>query len=555
MAPPLQISCGMKKIWLPVMSVMVAAGTSAALPPNAPAHLRPGANHNTGDDGFAASQGRAPKAGEERLRMREHFLAVRAKLAAAKATRPELEAKRKKILGHLDAYIAKGTTPLNSHLPWRTPVFIDDDKTICAVGYLIEQTAGRAVADKIAETHRYSFIEDIARDMPEVAAWVAESGFTLEELGRIQPGYEGPDVLRWQDSYFVIRDGENNEIKITDGTFAKKGLVGMMKKGRMDGAWVRKDDEGNVTGKGTFSNGSGPWTSFHANGQKLAEGAFTRNIPTGAWRFYHASGNLAAEGSFSAGQRAGAWSFYYDTAKPTLITAGKFAADGKVSGTWKHFDAQGKLLATTREDTPEAWTNTKQRPLFWNIGYLVDVVPGANRIQHQIHTGAMEGGDARLDALSLDGERVYVKKDRFFDGEGNQLVRMAGSWADAWRADDCGWSGTRKKFARRGDASALNGLIYGDFYDDDKVAACKPGALITGARAKKITAMVASMEEIRSASPAFMTKVALGEEVAEEDLPESLAASMTLDVTWPHVDGRFNDVYATLPGYARPYEY
>ncbi|MEO7735099.1 MAG: hypothetical protein ABIY55_29355, partial [Kofleriaceae bacterium] len=75
-----------------------ALGTSAALPPNAPATLRAGANHHTGDDGFVAHLGRAPRVGEEKLRMHEHFVAVRARLAARKATRPELEATRQQIL-------------------------------------------------------------------------------------------------------------------------------------------------------------------------------------------------------------------------------------------------------------------------------------------------------------------------------------------------------------------------------------------------------------------------------------------------------------------------
>ena len=34
--------------------------------------------------------------------------------------------------------------------------------------------------------------------MPEVAAWVAESGFTLDELASIQPGYMAPIIETWQ---------------------------------------------------------------------------------------------------------------------------------------------------------------------------------------------------------------------------------------------------------------------------------------------------------------------------------------------------------------------
>lgn len=65
-------------------------------------------------------------------------------------------------LGYLDDYIAHGVTPTNAHLPWRTAVFIDDAGAICAVGYLIERSAGRALAERIAAEHRYDFLEDIA---------------------------------------------------------------------------------------------------------------------------------------------------------------------------------------------------------------------------------------------------------------------------------------------------------------------------------------------------------------------------------------------------------
>jgi hypothetical protein len=543
MASALHSLHAMKKTWLSVMSVMVAAGTSSALPPNSPGHLRPGANHNTGDDGYVARLGTTPDPRDEKGRIRQHFLAVRERLAAAKPTRPDLETKRKKILTHLDAYIAKGTTPDNARLPWRTPVFIDEKGTICAVGYLIEQTAGRPLAEKIASTHRYRFIEDIAREIPEVRAWIAESGFTLAELGQIQPGYMGPEVLQYESGYFAFRDEEWQEHHVADGTFSREGVLGLMKGKKMTGEWTHKDKDGDVIGKGTFVNGAGTWTSFRGDGKKLAEGPYENNRPNGAWRFFHASGNLAAEGNMVGGQRVGAWRFYYDTHAKTPIATGRFTSGGSITGTWKHFDAQGRLLATTHEDTPETWTPefTKTKPLFWNVGYLITVVPGPDRIQHQIHTGAMESmGTSRLDSLALEGERVYIKGDRMFDGEGNKLVRTD----DGWRAENCGWGAARKAFARRGDVAALNGLMHKDTGEES----CKPGAAIGTARAHKISKMVASMEEVRNATPELMTSVAL-DEVHAQDLTDTLAASMTLDVTWPHVDGRFTEVYATLPGY------
>jgi MORN repeat protein len=521
------------------------ARTSLALPPNAPPGLRHGANHHTGDDGFVAHLGREPGPGDEKLRMHEHFVAVRARLAARKATRPELEAMRQKILAHLDAYIAKGTTPDNAHLPWRTPVFIDDDHTICAVGYLIEQTAGRALADKIAQDHRYDFIEDIARAMPEVRAWVEASGFTLDELGQIQPGYRGPEVLLWQVWH------ETEDTKIEDGAYEHATLVGAFRHHRMEGTWTRKTEDGVVLGLGQLHHGNGAWTSYFASGAKLAEGRYVHNKPDGAWRFYHESGNLAAEGNFLEGQRTGAWQFYYDAKEPTPIATGRFRNNGTIAGTWSHYDARGRLLATSVVNTPEQFH--KDHQLFWSIGYLVNIVPTADHIEHQIHQGSIDGDPIRLDMLATaDGrDRIYVR-DRggeVFDVHGNKLVAVDGGW----RADDCHWNKARKHAAQAGDVAALHGLIFAASDGTDGTGdGCTTGGLVPEARAERIATLVGAMKEVRAASPQFLQKLALDGE-APEDLTNVIASNMSLDIEWPHVDGRFIQVYKTLPGYANGY--
>jgi hypothetical protein len=70
----------------------------------------------------------------------------------------------------------------------RKPCFIDDGGNICAVGYLVEQTAGRAAAEAINARHQYD--ELLAMDDPTLLAWATKSGFTLTELAMIQPTYD-----------------------------------------------------------------------------------------------------------------------------------------------------------------------------------------------------------------------------------------------------------------------------------------------------------------------------------------------------------------------------
>src|SRR5690349_6431205 len=128
------------------LAILVVATTTGFARP-----MRDGANHHLGDDSFVARFGRAPTPDDgEALRMRVHLEYVRDMLAARPATRPELAARRTEMLGYLTDYIAKGTTPINTYVPYRNPVFIDASGNICAVGYLIERSAGRALPERIA---------------------------------------------------------------------------------------------------------------------------------------------------------------------------------------------------------------------------------------------------------------------------------------------------------------------------------------------------------------------------------------------------------------------
>jgi phage terminase large subunit GpA-like protein len=82
------------------------------------------------------------------------------------------------------------------------------------------------------------------------------------------------------------------------------------------------------------------------------------------------------------------------------------------------------------------------------------------------------------------------------------------------------------------------------------------------ARAKRIDTMLSPLTTVRSASPAFLQRIVLGDapkdggdepdataRTTAADLAKILAANMTWYVEWPHVDGRFVAVFQTLPGY------
>ena len=562
---------------LALLSVMfVALGLASradALPPGAEARgFRDGANHHLGDDSFVAAYGRAPTAADgEHARMHVHLAYVRAWLGARPAARPALAARRAELLGYLDEYIAAGITPRNTYVPWRSPVFIDAGGRICAVGYLIERSAGRAAAEAIARDHRLAFLEDIAAARPEVRAWIDGSGLTLDELASIQPGYEGPDVQFERGWTVAELDADGPYRGERDGAV----VTGAFARGRMTGAWTRTDAETHkVTGRGRFAGGRGRWRSSYPDGTRLAEGWFVDNRASGAWRFYHPSGRLAAEGSFRRGKRDGDWRFFHDDDARTVIAAGSFSS-GYVSGVWRHYDARGHLLATaeaTSRGPGDEWIDS---------GLLLRVRAGADGITHEVHQG-IPASSWRLDGLYAGGERIYVRDDgAIYDRDGARLAREDDG---SWTASDCRWSPARKRAARTGDLASVHYQLLRHREEPEVCGASRP---VSAARARRIQQLLAARTATRAPTPRFVRAYvgsddddapgadpsADADAVTEsppiptaapvepadtspdphvtvpEDLVSVLATHMTWYMEWPHIDGLFRTVFGTLPGY------
>ena len=102
----------------------------------------------------------------------------------------DLQTKRNHLLDLLHDYWTNGVFPKNyDFADQRKPCFIDKDGTICAVGYLVEQTTSRQVADDINSKHKYD--ELLAMNNITVDNWILTSGLTKEECAMIQPTY-GP---------------------------------------------------------------------------------------------------------------------------------------------------------------------------------------------------------------------------------------------------------------------------------------------------------------------------------------------------------------------------
>lgn len=541
---------------------LLLATTSATAAPHV---LRDGANHHLGDDSFVAKFGRPPTdADGEPLRMRVHLQYVHDLLAARPATSPKLEGRRAELLGYLEDYIAKGTTPANTYVPWRNPVFIDAQGNICAVGYLIERSVGRAVAEQIAATHRLDYLEDISAAMREVADWVETSGLTLDELASIQPGYPGPEVMHvmgwltkkgdgdgWQDPMGATLPGDGPYREELEGTL----MVGKFKRGQMVGKWTHERG-GKLIGKGTFRAGAAQWTSFRTDGTVLAQGPFVKSHAHGAWKIFHPSGRLAATGMMHEGKRDGTWKFFYDNKSNSKLAVGPFA-DGQTVGGWKHFDERGRVIVRT---SGAPWA-----------GITLAIRANKAGIRHEIHQG-IPAESFRLDGFYLGGDKLYVNNaGEMWDGRG----RLVEKTETGWVARRCKWSRNRKAAARVGDVTTLHDMMLkerwhgGDAPEDPCDA--EPVA-VEKSLAKRFDLMLATRQQTHApipvwnidpqpqpppdpdAPPPSDEEPTIEEEpVGGRDNPEDFATHLTNTATWyiewPHVDDTFRAVYRTLPGY------
>jgi len=94
-------------------------------------------------------------------------------------------------LQRLAIYRDRGRFPINSGIADRpVPIFVDEQDTACAVGQLMRWDDWESEVDAIRRHNNFVYVPEAGRSA--VAAWVAQSGLTIEEAALIQPGYAGP---------------------------------------------------------------------------------------------------------------------------------------------------------------------------------------------------------------------------------------------------------------------------------------------------------------------------------------------------------------------------
>lgn len=183
----------MRILNLLLLSLGILVVASACQRENNSSDDKQSVNAIIGDQSFVAAFDQLPDENtDEQLRLSTHLKYVERLLRSKSVDHlsNELRNAREKMLNLLNEYTSAADYPKNFDYPdQRIPCFIDRTGSICAVGYLIEQTAGPEVAQAINNKYQYDLIMEM--DDPAVDGWIAQSGLTKEECAMIQPSYWG----------------------------------------------------------------------------------------------------------------------------------------------------------------------------------------------------------------------------------------------------------------------------------------------------------------------------------------------------------------------------
>jgi hypothetical protein len=123
------------------------------------------------------------------IRVRRHFRRVERQLRAREVhTQPTLlRLARHRNLDRLRRYWRQSRFPRNYGRPraraWRAPCFIDQNKRVCAVAYLVIESGHVETAARTAQDANYAYVDEI--ESAELTVWARTSGFSRAELALI----------------------------------------------------------------------------------------------------------------------------------------------------------------------------------------------------------------------------------------------------------------------------------------------------------------------------------------------------------------------------------
>ena len=185
---------------------------------------------------------------------------------------------RLQLIETLDEYRKAGNFPINYFCRERTPVFIDENGTHCAVGYLLQQSGYDEVAQRIAENENYAWVKDIKDEA--IPALQVESGFTLEEVKLIQGAYDFymPNAFFAPNKYEIPQKPECMVAHFDEDEKAV-WCYGEGQNGILNGRWIQNYSPEYPWIIGFYSKGkrTGQWKEYYQGTNQLCRTENWRN--------------------------------------------------------------------------------------------------------------------------------------------------------------------------------------------------------------------------------------------------------------------------------------
>lgn len=177
--------------------------------------------------------------------------------------------KRSKLLIELKLYAKARTFPKNTGHAERTPYFIDQFNTACAVGNLMLKAGDEDLALFLNENFNFNYIAEMPQK--EVALWASNHGFEVWELEWIQPSYPFYPTTRFEQKNNQLMSPVNKVDYIADlnmTCYATKG------ENVYASALSCVKDDGTFMDYGYSLNGSPMDFEFGFDGQMVVGGEF-----------------------------------------------------------------------------------------------------------------------------------------------------------------------------------------------------------------------------------------------------------------------------------------
>jgi len=193
---------------------------------------------------------------------------------------------RKYLIHQLRDYCTTGRFPINTEKLSRTPVFIDEASTRCAVGHLLDASGHETLTLSLAKTQNLNWVKDI--QSTELMGLQKISGLSLAEIKLIQGAYDFymPNGLYASNKFDIpqqpqiITKSFNERV---DRTLYNRSsgiwLLGEEKNGELHGQWIQNYSSDLPWIVGYYNQGkrSGQWKEYYKGTDILCRTEYWRN--------------------------------------------------------------------------------------------------------------------------------------------------------------------------------------------------------------------------------------------------------------------------------------